>query len=86
MIDVPRHPSFNFPGAWLRSNSAEIHLVQEDFATHAPGDLSFQVAARLPKMPPGQTDGMHESTRADRRPCGRSTKTDAGYPTRRESS
>jgi glyoxylase I family protein len=41
MEDVPRHPSFTFPGAWLRSGSAEIHLIQEDVATHAPGDLSF---------------------------------------------
>ncbi|MFC2025567.1 VOC family protein [Chloroflexota bacterium] len=49
MIDVPRHPNFTFPGAWLRSNSAEIHLVQEDYATHAPGDLSFQVAANSDK-------------------------------------
>jgi catechol 2,3-dioxygenase-like lactoylglutathione lyase family enzyme len=44
MDDVPRHPSFTFPGAWLRSNRAEIHLIQEDAATHAPGDASYTVA------------------------------------------
>jgi catechol 2,3-dioxygenase-like lactoylglutathione lyase family enzyme len=49
MQDVPRHPSFTFPGAWLRSGSAEIHLIQEDVATHAPGDLSFAVAASTDK-------------------------------------
>jgi catechol 2,3-dioxygenase-like lactoylglutathione lyase family enzyme len=45
MEDVPRHPTFTFPGAWLRSGGAEIHLIQEDIATHAPGDLSYAVAA-----------------------------------------
>lgn len=49
MEDVPRHPSFTFPGAWLRSGSAEIHLIQADVATHAPGDLSFAVAASTSK-------------------------------------
>ena len=49
MEDVPRHPSFTFPGAWLRSGSAEIHLIQEDVATHAPGDLSYAVAATTDK-------------------------------------
>jgi len=44
MEDVPRNPSFTFPGAWLRSNRAEIHLIQEDAATHAPGDASYTVA------------------------------------------
>ena len=49
MEDVPRHPSFTFPGAWLRSGSAEIHLIQEDVATHAPGDLSYAVAGSTDK-------------------------------------
>jgi catechol 2,3-dioxygenase-like lactoylglutathione lyase family enzyme len=49
MEDVPRHPSFTFPGAWLRSGSAEIHLIQEDVATHAPGDLSFAVVGETDK-------------------------------------
>ncbi|MGD8463421.1 MAG: VOC family protein [Anaerolineae bacterium] len=49
MEDVPRHPSFTFPGAWLRSGGAEIHLIQEDVATHAPGDASFAVAASTDK-------------------------------------
>ena len=43
MEDVPRHPDFTLSGAWLRKNSAEIHLIQVDAATHAPGDLSFAV-------------------------------------------
>jgi catechol 2,3-dioxygenase-like lactoylglutathione lyase family enzyme len=49
MQDVPRHPSFTFPGAWLRSGGAEIHLIQQDVATHAPGDLSFAAAADTDK-------------------------------------
>jgi len=49
MEDVPRNASFTFPGAWLRSHSAEIHLVQEDVATHAPGDASYAVAATTDK-------------------------------------
>jgi catechol 2,3-dioxygenase-like lactoylglutathione lyase family enzyme len=49
MEDVPRHPSFAFPGAWLRSGGAEIHLIQADVATHAPGDLSYAVAASTDK-------------------------------------
>ncbi|MFC1879297.1 VOC family protein [Chloroflexota bacterium] len=49
MEDVARHPSFTFPGAWLRANSAEIHLVQQDYATHAPGDLSYLVADKTDK-------------------------------------
>jgi len=49
MEDVPRHPSFTFPGAWVRKHRAEIHLIQQDVATHAPGDLSFQVAATTDK-------------------------------------
>jgi catechol 2,3-dioxygenase-like lactoylglutathione lyase family enzyme len=49
MDDVPRHPSFTFPGAWLRSGSAEIHLIQESVATHGPGDLSYAVAASTDK-------------------------------------
>jgi glyoxylase I family protein len=49
MEDVPRHPSFTFPGAWLRSGGAEIHLIQESVATHAPGDLSYAVAESTDK-------------------------------------
>jgi catechol 2,3-dioxygenase-like lactoylglutathione lyase family enzyme len=49
MEDVPRHTSFTFPGAWLRSGRAEIHLIQEDVATHAPGDLSHAVFASTDK-------------------------------------
>jgi glyoxylase I family protein len=44
MEDVPRHSDFTLTGAWLRKNSAEIHLIQADAATHAPGDLSFAIA------------------------------------------
>jgi catechol 2,3-dioxygenase-like lactoylglutathione lyase family enzyme len=29
MEEVPRPSSFNFPGAWLRKGSAEIHLIGE---------------------------------------------------------
>jgi catechol 2,3-dioxygenase-like lactoylglutathione lyase family enzyme len=28
--EVPRPSSFDFPGAWLRKGSAEIHLIGED--------------------------------------------------------
>jgi catechol 2,3-dioxygenase-like lactoylglutathione lyase family enzyme len=45
MEEVPRNPTFTFPGAWLRSGTAEIHLIQEDHATHTAGDLSYEVAA-----------------------------------------
>jgi glyoxylase I family protein len=44
MENVPRHSDFTLTGAWLRKNSAEIHLIQADAATHAPGDLSFAAA------------------------------------------
>ena len=40
MKDLPRPADLTIAGAWLRSGSAEIHLIQENFATHAPGDLS----------------------------------------------
>ena len=49
MEEVPRNLSFTFPGAWLRSGRAEIHLIQEDVATHAAGDLSYAVAATTDK-------------------------------------
>jgi catechol 2,3-dioxygenase-like lactoylglutathione lyase family enzyme len=29
MEEVPRPPSFTFPGAWFRQGSAEIHLIGE---------------------------------------------------------
>jgi catechol 2,3-dioxygenase-like lactoylglutathione lyase family enzyme len=40
MEEKPRHPSFQQTGAWLHKSGAEIHLVQVDYATHPPGDLS----------------------------------------------
>lgn len=30
MEEVPRPSNFNFPGAWFRKGSAEIHLISED--------------------------------------------------------
>lgn len=42
MEEKPRHPSFQQQGAWLHKNGAEIHLVQEDYATHPPGDSSYK--------------------------------------------
>jgi catechol 2,3-dioxygenase-like lactoylglutathione lyase family enzyme len=30
MEEVPRPSNFNFPGAWLRKGSAEIHLIGEE--------------------------------------------------------
>ena len=41
MDEKPRYPSFQLTGAWLHKNGAEIHLVQEDHATHPPGDISI---------------------------------------------
>lgn len=41
--DTDRNPSFMSRGAWLRAGRAEIHLLQQDYATHPPGDLSFAV-------------------------------------------
>jgi catechol 2,3-dioxygenase-like lactoylglutathione lyase family enzyme len=29
MVEVPRPSNFNFPGAWFRKGSAEIHLIGE---------------------------------------------------------
>ncbi len=49
MENVPCYPSFTFPDAWLRRGSAEIHLIQQDVATHAPGDLGHSVAAGTDK-------------------------------------
>lgn len=44
MEDLPRPADLQVRGAWLRSGSAEIHLIVEAYATHAPGDLSYAVA------------------------------------------
>jgi len=46
MEDLPRPADIHVKGAWLRSQSAEIHLLLQDFATHAPGDLSYAVAGQ----------------------------------------
>ncbi len=37
MTDLPRPADLEVRGAWLRSQSAEIHLIVEAYATHAPG-------------------------------------------------
>ena len=37
-------PISRYTGAWLRSQSAKIHLIVEAYATHAPGDLSYAVS------------------------------------------
>jgi catechol 2,3-dioxygenase-like lactoylglutathione lyase family enzyme len=44
MTDLPRPADLQLTGAWLRSGSAEIHLLVAAHATHAPGDPSFAVA------------------------------------------
>ena len=44
MEDLPRPADLLVRGAWLRSQSAEIHLIVEAYATHAPGDLSYAVS------------------------------------------
>ena len=44
MTDLPRPADLPVRGAWLRSQSAEIHLIVEAHATHAPGDLSYAVS------------------------------------------
>ena len=44
MTDLPRPADLLVRGAWLRSQSAEIHLIVEAYATHAPGDLSYAVS------------------------------------------
>jgi catechol 2,3-dioxygenase-like lactoylglutathione lyase family enzyme len=41
MTDLPRPADLKLTGAWIRSGRAEIHLLVEACATHAPGDLSF---------------------------------------------
>lgn len=40
--EVPRPPSFEFPGAWFVKGNAEIHLVREDAASQPPGDTPAQ--------------------------------------------
>lgn len=42
MTDLPRPADLQLTGAWLRSGSADVHLLVEACATHAPGDLSFE--------------------------------------------
>jgi glyoxylase I family protein len=44
MEAIERISDFTFPGGWFRKNSAEIHVIREDIATHAPGDASYPVA------------------------------------------
>jgi catechol 2,3-dioxygenase-like lactoylglutathione lyase family enzyme len=44
MEDLPRPADLQVRGAWLRSQSAEIHLIVEEYATHAPGDLSYAIS------------------------------------------
>ena len=46
MEDLPRPADLLVRGAWLRSQSAEIHLIVEAYATHAPGDLSYAVSTQ----------------------------------------
>lgn len=47
MTDLPRPADLSISGAWLRSQRAEIHLIVEAYATHAPGDLSYAVASKV---------------------------------------
>ncbi len=42
--ELPRPADLTIVGAWLDIGRAQIHLIQEDFATHSPGDLSKAVA------------------------------------------
>jgi catechol 2,3-dioxygenase-like lactoylglutathione lyase family enzyme len=44
MEDLPRPADLQVRGAWLHSQSAEIHLIVEAYATHAPGDLSYAIS------------------------------------------
>lgn len=44
MEEVQRNSDFTFPGGWFRANSAEIHVIRSDIATHPPGDESYQIA------------------------------------------
>jgi hypothetical protein len=46
MTDLPRPVDLQLTGAWLRSGSAEVHLLVTAHATHVPGDLSFAVAGQ----------------------------------------
>ena len=49
MENTTRNPAFASTGAWLRKNTAEIHLLHVDSATHSPGDLSFPEATTTDK-------------------------------------
>ncbi len=46
MTDLPRPADLQVRGAWLRSGRAEIHLIVEAYAPHAPGDLSYVVVGQ----------------------------------------
>jgi catechol 2,3-dioxygenase-like lactoylglutathione lyase family enzyme len=46
MAERPRPVDLQVRGAWLCSQSAEIHLIVEAYATHAPGDLSCAIAGQ----------------------------------------
>ena len=46
MAERPRPADVEIRGAWLHSQSAEVHLIVETYATHAPGDLSFAAPPR----------------------------------------
>jgi catechol 2,3-dioxygenase-like lactoylglutathione lyase family enzyme len=54
MEDLPRPADIQVRGAWLRNQSAEIHLIGEAYATHAPGDLSY-VVSRQPGIDIGSS-------------------------------
>ena len=42
MQEAPRPATFKFDGAWFRSGSAEIHLIQVNAASQPPGDTPAQ--------------------------------------------
>lgn len=46
LTDLPRPADLIIVGAWLDIGGEQIHLIQEDFATHAPGDLSQAVVGQ----------------------------------------
>ena len=40
MMEVPRPPTFDFAGKWLRAGSAEVHLIAAAEGKQAPGDAA----------------------------------------------
>jgi catechol 2,3-dioxygenase-like lactoylglutathione lyase family enzyme len=46
MNDVPRPEHYDFGGAWFRSDTYEVHLIQQNDSVQLPGDPPINPSAR----------------------------------------